>query len=500
MLKEQRIPVPVTEKLVIPENNKIVSYIIPVYNMELTIENTIKSCLQQQYPYKEIIVVDDGSTDKTAQIVQQFPEVKYIYQDNMGTAQALNSGIKESIGEYLTWISADDYYIDPTATTQRVILLENNSELDFVYAGFYDVINNQRNLYHVVSFDTKEEAYEYNKKTCLINGSTLLMRRKVIYNIGLFNYAYRWRQDYDYWFRLTKFHKGIGIDKPLIDRTNIVNMMAGELVDVNGYGRKAFNLELEMLLKHARMWEITNRPKITAMICMKNEDELIEHCIDDLIQWVDDIVVFNDGSTDNSPYRIMKYPKVREIYNQPYKGNVRTESLDRQKLLEMAQVQKTEWIIFIDTDEVFEHFMKYNVYDLITNPNDNVYSFLELNFWRSYTHYRTDELWLKGWFKRLFRNKEGLSIYNLNEHCGGVPYNLTGEIIKVPDIRVKHYGFAQWERNVTRYRRRMERDPYNVETGQGGAERYDRMLNEEGLILKPYEGDTIRSLITKKGK
>jgi glycosyltransferase involved in cell wall biosynthesis len=492
--KLERIPEIIPDKIIIPQNNKTISYIIPTYNMESTIEKTIKSCIQQNYPYKEIIVIDDGSIDNTELIIKKYKNVKYIKQENMGTAQALNRGIKESSGQYLSWISADDYYIDKQATTKRIALLESNENLDFVYSDFYDLINNRRNYYKSPNFNTKEEAYKYNKEICVINGSTLLMRRKVIYNIGLFNYCYRYRQDYDYWFRLLKHHKGIAINEPLIERTNEVNIMARELVDVDGFDRKVFNLELEKIIAHSRFFDET-RPTICAMICMKNEDDLIEGCLDDLIQWVDKIVIFNDGSTDFSPYRIHKYPKVREIYNSLYKGNIRTESQDRQKLLEMAQAQNTDWILFIDTDEVFEHSMKWSIVDLMNNQNAQLYSFLELNFWRGYTHYRIDELWLKGWFKRLFRNKSGLKIYDQNEHCGGVPYNINAETIPVESIRVKHYGFTSWQRNVDRYTRRMERDPFNPKTGKGGAAFYDRMLNEEGLQLQPYEGDIVRRFV-----
>lgn len=492
-----RIPEIIKDRVIIPENNGIISYIIPVYNMASTIDKTIQSCLQQNYSKKEIIIIDDGSTDNIKDIIEKYnsnKNIKYFKQENMGAGQALNRGIKESIGEYISWISADDYYIDVQATAKRIDVLEKYPELDFVYSGFIDIINGKENIYKVLNFNTKEEAYNYNKQSCLINGSTLLMRRKVIYSIGLFNYCYRYRQDYDYWFRLLKFHKGFGIDESLIARTNEVNLMARELIVENSFARKVFDLELEMINKHLRMFE-KSRPTITAMLCMKNEDDLIEGCIDDLLQWTDKIVIFNDGSTDNSPYRAAKYAKVSEIYNQKNKGNIRTEGKDRQKLLEIAQAQGTDYLLFIDVDEVFENSIKWNIFDLINNEQGELYSFLEVNFWRGLTHYRIDELWYKGWFKRLFRNRPGLMIYDQHEHCGGVPYNIKAEPIQVPNVRVKHYGFADWQRNVDRYKRRMERDPFDSKTGRGGAAYYDRMINEKGLEVIPYEGDVIKSLL-----
>lgn len=92
--------------------NKKISVIIPVYNGEKTIKRCIESLLKQSYNNFEIIVINDGSTDKTNLILQNFnknPKVNILEQSNSGVSNARNVGIKNSTGEYISFVDADDY-------------------------------------------------------------------------------------------------------------------------------------------------------------------------------------------------------------------------------------------------------------------------------------------------------------------------------------------------------------------------------------------------------
>ena len=88
----------------------LVSILIPAYNAETWIADTIESAIAQTWPHKEIIVVDDGSTDGTLAIARQFEsnEVRVVTQSNQGAAAARNKAFSLSRGDYIQWLDADD--------------------------------------------------------------------------------------------------------------------------------------------------------------------------------------------------------------------------------------------------------------------------------------------------------------------------------------------------------------------------------------------------------
>ena len=89
---------------------QLVSILIPAYNAEKWIRDTINSALSQTWPKKEVIIVDDGSTDNTLQIARQFESksVKVITQENMGACVARNKALSFAQGDYIQWLDADD--------------------------------------------------------------------------------------------------------------------------------------------------------------------------------------------------------------------------------------------------------------------------------------------------------------------------------------------------------------------------------------------------------
>lgn len=110
-----------------------VSVIIPAYNAEKYIAAAIESVLAQSFPGVECIVVDDGSSDRTAEIVQRFGErVRYCHQANSGRSAARNRGISLASGDYIAFLDADDLLL-PDKLAQQVDYLERHAEYDAVY-------------------------------------------------------------------------------------------------------------------------------------------------------------------------------------------------------------------------------------------------------------------------------------------------------------------------------------------------------------------------------
>ena len=113
-----------------------ISIIVPVFNSEKTIERCLTSLINQSYFDIEIIVVDDGSTDRTARLIEKIAEktslVKYFYQENSGVSAARNLGISKSNGEYIMFVDSDDC-LEQNAC--ELLISEYDVDIDFVICG-----------------------------------------------------------------------------------------------------------------------------------------------------------------------------------------------------------------------------------------------------------------------------------------------------------------------------------------------------------------------------
>ncbi|MFL1676574.1 glycosyltransferase [Paenibacillus dendritiformis] len=159
----------------------VVSVIIPVYNGEVFLEQAINSILSQTYPYIEIIIVDDGSTDATPKIAQSFRGINYFRQENKGPSAARNIGVKLSSGKYIAMMDADDLSL-PTRIEEKVEIMERNSEIDFVYCDVDVIDGNNEYLYCLRSeevFNHASDALAYMLYRQFIpNPVTIISRRE----------------------------------------------------------------------------------------------------------------------------------------------------------------------------------------------------------------------------------------------------------------------------------------------------------------------------------
>lgn len=115
-------------------NLPMVSVIIPTYNRADMVPNAIQSALNQTYPNKEIIVIDDGSNDNTKKIVEAFPGICYILQKHNGQATARNNGRNHARGSYISTLDSDDIW-EPDFLEKSIEVLEREN-LDFVFSNW----------------------------------------------------------------------------------------------------------------------------------------------------------------------------------------------------------------------------------------------------------------------------------------------------------------------------------------------------------------------------
>ena len=116
--------------------NKLVSIIVPCYNAEKFITAMISSVLEQTYPYFEIIVIDDGSTDRSSDYISSFkdPRISYLKKNNTGVSDSRNKGLEKATGEYVLFLDADDI-LSPDFLEKRVQFLEEHPYHGFCFSS-----------------------------------------------------------------------------------------------------------------------------------------------------------------------------------------------------------------------------------------------------------------------------------------------------------------------------------------------------------------------------
>ena len=115
------------------EQNNMISIIVPIYNKEKYLEKCLDSLLNQTYRELEILLVDDGSTDKSLEICRSYAEkderIRVFSKKNGGVASARNLGVRESLGEYLSFVDPDDYVHPEYAVCMKEALEKSGAEL-----------------------------------------------------------------------------------------------------------------------------------------------------------------------------------------------------------------------------------------------------------------------------------------------------------------------------------------------------------------------------------
>jgi glycosyltransferase involved in cell wall biosynthesis len=202
-----------------------ISVIIPAFNAGRFINRTIDSVLAQTFKDFELIVVDDGSTDNTGQAVKSYgSKVRYIYQPNAGDGPARNTGINAAAGKWLAFLDHDDEWLPEKLDTQMK-LLSANPDLRWCGTNRYqsdgqrcavvgDEHKSQKALGNRDYFDNFFRAVADG--VCQVITSTLMIRRDVFSEVGVFDGRWKRCADQDMWWRITYKFPRIGyISRPL---------------------------------------------------------------------------------------------------------------------------------------------------------------------------------------------------------------------------------------------------------------------------------------------
>jgi len=182
----------------------LVSVVIPAYNCQKTIAKTIETALQQDFPGLEVIVVDDGSTDKTPDVIRSFKNARYVFQPNAGPASARNRGAKESQGETIFFTDSDCV---PHRNWISTSMKGFGDPSVAVVAGSYGIFNQESLLARCIHQEIVFRHHRFMPKHPKSFGSyNFGIRKEVFEKVGGFDTTYRYAsgEDNDLAYRLLK--------------------------------------------------------------------------------------------------------------------------------------------------------------------------------------------------------------------------------------------------------------------------------------------------------
>lgn len=193
----------------------LVSVIMPCYNSQQYVAEALDSVLQQDYPNLEVIVVDDGSTDNSLQILQQYGNrITIIRQANQGPAAARNTGMQAATGKYIAFNDSDDLWL-PGKVIAQVNYLESHPETGLCFSS-WAVWDQQQPLSQLLQHlpDEADKTVVAGRtgwlylpllESSVVHTTSAMLRRNLIEHVGLFNTGYRLGEDHDYWLRISQY-------------------------------------------------------------------------------------------------------------------------------------------------------------------------------------------------------------------------------------------------------------------------------------------------------
>ena len=241
-----------------------ISVVIPTYNREEYIPLAIDSILKQTFRDCEIIVVDDGSTDKTADVLKKYENlIRYIYQQNKGVSAARNTGIRAAQGEWVAFLDSDDEWL-PDYLGFQVNEISRNEKAEVYITNALNIsvdgsIINYFEDRGIAHFCQRDKSISLNNPLCFVIGhhvsslQSAVMRRRTVLEAGLFDERLTIAEDHDLFARMSLRGSFVFLNKELVHiirRRESINNLTTQL-KLEGIRRRRAN---EIIYKKIRSY------------------------------------------------------------------------------------------------------------------------------------------------------------------------------------------------------------------------------------------------------
>ncbi len=267
-----------------------ISVAIPAYNAESYLREAVDSVLAQTLRPYEIIVVNDGSTDRTEEIALSYGDsIRYIKQANQGLAGARNTAIREATGDWVAFFDSDDVMM-PDKLRLQAAAVESNPDLILVYSGFSFLYPDGRTE-EVVAFSAKDLWPALRYRTPILP-STSMIRRSALLEVG--NFRSVLTEDWDLWIRLVRRYSANAfqeIPKSLIFYRHVENSLSKKYMKMaSGNMYMLNNMTLEDLSEFSKnLWRRKIEAKIYFNLAVAMRENLDERywafAIESMMRW-----------------------------------------------------------------------------------------------------------------------------------------------------------------------------------------------------------------------
>jgi len=238
-----------------------ISVVIPTYNRADFIVKAIKSVLNQTHKVDEIIVIDDGSTDNTKQLLKSF-DTKYIYQQNSGVSSARNLGIKLASHSWICFLDSDDIW-EETKIQKQVEFHKNNPNILFSHTLEKWIFKNKIIKQNKSQQKPSGYCFENNISLCKIGASTVMIHKTILEDIGLFDENLKACEDYDLWLRiLLKYPVGLIKEELITKIAGHKGQLSFETIGIDYYRILALLKHTNTIYKDTILEEIARKKAI----------------------------------------------------------------------------------------------------------------------------------------------------------------------------------------------------------------------------------------------